>query len=575
MKLTRKFLLAIAILALALISWLWWNRYERVDMAAYVPADSLIFIEAQSLPNILNALTSTKSWRELAPVAGVKSDYGKYDWLTRLSAQTGIGPSDLVVLSRAQVAVTIMGFDAAEESSETLKITPRVALVCETHSSAWRVRAALEKLVGNFARQTYKTPSVERKEMDGTPYIIWHSPTDARRKIVSAIAGSVAVIGNDEQAVQACLAVRRGERPSLAGHDQLETMRARLNAKDALAFGYAPTGSAAKMVEIFAPAFVGQLTENPNIQSVLAVQLPILTNKLIGNAGWSARLVAGDIEDDYFLAPTDKVTSVLKDSLAAASVTESESSEVLPPDVDELSRYTFRDPALAWQGFYASLSTQVDIAQAQIITRALEALLKPYGIEEPRVFLSAVGQEISTVRLESNSETKLLVVSVRDAEVLRGQVRARLGSNARRLRVGDDEIIVSDDPERGAARFVGGFLILGDEEDVRHCLAARAAGRSLKDEERFKSAQTTFSSEPAFVTTLTKDHGAAISTVRYISRLNGSGDASVSDAELEKAQERRPYSVSETHYTGEGFMKITRSSFGQLGEIIARFTRDE
>ena len=117
----------------------------------------------------------------------------------------------------------------------------------------------------------------------------------------AAVDESVAVVGNDEAAVRACLEVRKGARPSLAGDEQLKEMRVRLGGGSALAFGYAPRGSAAKAVEVFAPAFVGGMSQEPHVQSVLATFLPQFINQTLGAAGWSARVEAGVLEDRYFL----------------------------------------------------------------------------------------------------------------------------------------------------------------------------------------------------------------------------------------------------------------------------------
>lgn len=576
MSLSRKIVIIMLVTALVAGVWLWWNRYEPVDMAAYVPADSLLYLEANSLPDVLSGIVSTDAYRVLAPAAGIKSDFGRIGWLSRLAAGTGIGPSDAVVLSRSQLAVCVLGFEAAEESSEVLKITPRVAMIAETHTSEWRARAAVEKLAGDFARKTYGSPVVERKTVDGVSFIIWRSPASPRRKIVTAVSGSVVIVGNDETTVQACLAVRRGERPSLAGSEGLETMRTQLGARASLAFGYAPPGSAARMVEIFAPVFVGQLTDNPQVQSALAVQLPILTTKILGGAGWSARLVDGSIEDRYFLAPAEKVAPILRASLIGASNAAAASGAFLPAGTFQTSRYTLRDPAAAWQGFYASLSSQVDVAQAHIIERALEALVKPYGIEQPHEFLNAVGAEIATARIESTSERKLLLVAVRDEAALRAQVRKRLGVKAHTMRVGEVEMLVSDDSERGAASFVGNYLIMGEEEDVRRCLAAHAGGATLQAEGKFKATGAGESTGPPFATTMIEDRRPAAAMVNYISVLGGGLRVGENGgANLEQALAHLPYSVSRTGFNGDGFIKMTHSSFGLFGELIARFAPAE
>ncbi|HEX8351659.1 MAG TPA: hypothetical protein VF611_01955, partial [Pyrinomonadaceae bacterium] len=165
----RRALVAILLLAFLVFAWLWFTRPRRADMAGYAPADSIVYFEAESLPEVFDAFTATDAWRELAPAAGVEARPGWKEWVPGLVSFTGLGPSDAVVLSRAQVAVSVLGFQAAEESDTTLKFSPRAALVAETHTSGWRVRAAVEKLVGDFARRSLGAPPLERKEVDGVP----------------------------------------------------------------------------------------------------------------------------------------------------------------------------------------------------------------------------------------------------------------------------------------------------------------------------------------------------------------------------------------------------------------------
>jgi hypothetical protein len=566
MLIVRRVLIAIFVLAAAAFAWLWWTRPAKVDMAAYVPADSIVYFEAGSLKEITNAVTSTDDWRELAPPAGAQADAGRRGWLTDLLSFTGAGPSD---------AVTVLGFDAAEESGETLRYTPRAALVAETQTSEWRVKSAVEKLVGDFARRSLGASGFERKEVEGATFYVWSAPSGERKRVVAAVSESVAVVGNDESVVRACLDVRRGARPSLASNEELKEMRARLRADTSLAFGFAPQGSAAKVVEVFAPAFVGGISQKANVQSVLATVLPQLINQTIGSAGWSARVVGGRIEDDYFLSLPGQMSERLRAPLAQGGAADFNSqtgaADFLPPDTHQFSLYNFRDPLTAWRGLDAALSAQVDVSRAMVITLALEALLKPYGIEQPREFLRACGPEVATARLEESSEGKVLVARVRDRAALDGQVRTYLGRGALAERVGDADVLVSKDAERGAAAFVGDYLLLGSEEDVRRSVGAHVEGRTLKGAEVFKVAAQNFFDEPPLALTLTDDRDSVRSTLSYFARRVGNQNAQTNQAALEEALARRAYSVSETRLTDGGFEKKTRSPFGLFGEVVTRF----
>ncbi|PYS97886.1 MAG: hypothetical protein DMF65_10695 [Acidobacteria bacterium] len=569
MRIIRGALIFICLLAAFVFAWLWWTRPVRVDMAAYVPADSIVYIEADSLQNIFDAVTSTDDWKELAPAAGVEIKRGSGDWLTSFMSFTGMGPSDAVVLSRAQIAVAVLGFEAVEESDGALNYKPRAALVAETHTSEWRVKSAVEKLVGDFARRSFGAGVVERKEVDGVPFFVWAEQGGEHRKIVAAVYESVVVVGKDESVVQACLDVRRGARPGLADNEQLKEMRVRLSSDGALAFGFAPQGSAAKVVEVFAPAFVGGVSQDTKVQSLLATVLPQMINQTLGSVGWSSRAAGGRIEDHYFLALPGDMQQRLQTPLAPSDTQGGGAAGLLPQETHQFTRYDFRSPEAAWRGLGAVLSTQVDVSRATLITLALEALLKPYGVEHPRDFLRACGAEVATATLDATSEGKVLVASVRDRDALLAQVRAHLGRAARTVRVGDAELLVSTDPELGAASFVGDYLVMGSEDDVRRCVAAHAARRTLQDTAAFKASAQNFFDGPTFALTLTDDRDSAHSVFNYLARR---GDAHASDqGALEDALARRGYSVGETRLADGGFEKKTRSAFGLFGEIVTRF----
>ncbi|HKG12539.1 MAG TPA: hypothetical protein VKB12_04350 [Pyrinomonadaceae bacterium] len=566
----RRALIVLLLLAAAAFVWLWLTRPEKVDMAAYVPADSIVYLEADSLPEIFDGVTSTDAWRELSGAAGVEVGRRQGGWLTDLVSFTGVGPSDAVVLSRAQVGVAVLGFEAAEESDTTLRFSPRAALVVETHTGEWRVRSAVEKLAGDFARRSFGAASVERKEVDGVQFVTWVSQSDARRKVVTAVNESEAVMGNDEAAVRACLDVRRGTRPSLAANEQLKEMRARLGGEGVLAFGFAPQGSAAKVVEIFAPAFVGGVSSESKLQSLLATVLPQLTSQTLGSVGWSARAAGGGVEDRYFLALPGDMARRLQAPLAPAAPRNTDIAALLPSETYQLTRYDLRSPEEAWRGLGAALSSQVDVSRATFITLALEALVKPYGVEHPREFLRACGTEVATAKLEAEGGRKLLIASVRDREVLAGEVRAKVGRGARTERVGDAELLISTDPDEGAAAFVGEYLLMGSEADVRRCLDARQRGRTLRDAAALKAAAQNFSDEQPFARTLTDEREATKTVLDYLGRRGVRRDAPKQGA-LEEALALRGYSASETRLADGGFEKRTRSAFGLLGEAVRRF----
>lgn len=555
---TRKALVAVALLALSAVVWVWWNRPRRVDMAAYVPADAVVYLEANSLPGIAEGLTSTAAWRELV-TPGAEKGWGWAGRLGRFAALTGVGSGEAVVLARAQVAVVVFGFKAEEAAgAASITFAPRVAVVAETHTGEWRARAAVEKLVGDFARHSFGEARVERRELDGVLAAVWAEADGSRRRIVVAVREGLAVVGNDEAVVRACLDVRRGARQSLAGNPQLEEMRARLEAGGALAFGFAPEGSAAKAVEVLAPALAGGAVEEPRLQSMMATLLPKVSAQLVKGVGWSARSAGGSVEDRYLVLLPGGMAGQLRGPLATVEAAPYAAAGLLPRDTYDATFYHFRNPEFAWRGLHAALSSHVDVTSAAFISLLLQSSLKSYDIEEPREFLRHVGSEVMTARLAEADEGKVLIVEMLDRGALRAHVLRQTGVRPEQL--DGAELFVARDPERAAAALVGNHLLLGAPADVRRCLAARQEGRTLREAAAFKglagAARTT-----AFAQSLTDDTEAALAVAASLSG---------------RTATRPPgafHSVAETRLNEVGIERRTVSAFGLFGELAARLGR--
>ena len=113
MKILRRAALVLLVIIIAGAVWIWWNRPGHADLTADVPADALVYLEADSLPAIADAITKTDAWQGLAPAAGIRAGAEQTGTLGKLMAWTGIGSAESLVLSRAQIAIVVLGFDAA------------------------------------------------------------------------------------------------------------------------------------------------------------------------------------------------------------------------------------------------------------------------------------------------------------------------------------------------------------------------------------------------------------------------------------------------------------------------------
>lgn len=538
--------------------WIWWSYPTQVDMASYVPSESILYLEVNNLPQIATGIVQTS--KVLSTGSELKSSLFHITWISRLARWTGIGTAEEVILARSQFAMVILALDATDDQP-TLRIRPTAALVIETHTSQRRMRPAIEKRIEELARRVYATSSLKRKTIDGMEFVEWVSQPDGR-SIVATFLDSVVIVGNDELAVQACVAARRGTRASLAGNKDLAAMRARLRGNSAAAFGYVSSDGLGKLLAFAAPLYIDRISTSSEAQRILAS----LADKLFQSAGWAASFEGGRVEDRYVISLPHEVAGNLREAFAPRLPTTSNAIRFVPADTYSSTQYNLRDPRLAWLGLNRALSSHVDILGAVLITPLLKAALSPYGIDDPDTFLGAIGPEIVTVRLDEGSTHSVLIVQPHDTAGLQKLVSQRLGTGVRRDFVAGYEMLVSSDESGLAASFADNELLIGPAALVGRCLLARSQQSTLDSVSSYKVASQNVSSPPPLAVTYTRDVQSAqeflsLISQRQVQLTNGT------PGPLPEI----PYAVSTTALTDEGFEKTTNSTFGLFAILAAQF----
>src|SRR5713226_4761013 len=94
---TRRVAILAAIIA-CLAFWLFWNRPRHANMAEYVPAESLAFVEVNDLPEFADGIVNTEAWKALSSPAGATLNFPYGRWLIGLARWTGIGSAETVLL---------------------------------------------------------------------------------------------------------------------------------------------------------------------------------------------------------------------------------------------------------------------------------------------------------------------------------------------------------------------------------------------------------------------------------------------------------------------------------------------
>jgi hypothetical protein len=552
----RRLLIFAALILAAAVIWLWWAKPGNVDMAAYAPADSLLYLETNRPFEVVETVAATDAWKAFAKATGDSANESKSHWLQSFVRWTGLGPAQSVALSRAQVALVVTDLGTTE-SGDTLKVTTEAAILIETHTGEARIKQPFEEALKTLAEKTYGRPTTRRVTINGVEFVEWIAP-NGDRQMVGTVTGSLAIIGTSERVVQDCLAVSHGQRPALKDDPELKRLRQQLAADKALSFGYVPSGSSARLLAVGIPLLLGRAPDS-DFQRLITTGAA----KVFGSLGWSSRPYLTGIEDRYLITLEPDALAHLKPNFRPTNVA-SKFESVVPRDAYSVTSYRFADPSAAWLSLKTAVSSQVDALSAAIFSALLKSSLLSYGIDEPETFLGAVEGELLTLRLDESVEHSILVAKVRNRSVLREMLIRKMSIKARPDSENSAEIFEDSAGDLGAS-LSPEFIVLGAPVEVRHYIEAAGTSAAGLDPERLKQMRFFAGSSSANVVTYTNDESRVRS---FFATLIAAKGATAKASSLEGAFAVLPYSVTETTLDSNGLERTTRSPLGQFSSLL-------
>jgi hypothetical protein len=566
-KLRKPLLLFLVVLLIGATGWVVWNRPRPVDMAAYVPAESVAYIEANDLARIADGLSHTDAWRQLAEPLGAPRELIPHPWLASVARWTGIGSSESVLLARSQFAVCFAP-PQATESGSTLTIKPPAALIIETHTSQSRMQSTIEKYVDQLARETYGPEVVViRKQLKGANLQEW-SPPDNSRRLVLSIVDTVAILGNDESIVMLCLDVHARRHKSLSEDDQFQLVRQSLTDTQAAVFAYVPKPGVKLVIQAWALSRAGNSAEAVSIAPLISNTFGNLIDSLV----WTSRFDNEGAEDHCLVSLTHGVTQQASSAISNQPLNTIDTL-LVPQNATSVSTYNLKDPKSFWSELNAVVSSHSDVVGAIASRPLLQGLLQPYGIRDADGFFAAIGPRLQIIRLDQNMPA-VLVAETFDQQSLKKIAAERLGANPRREQVGPAEMLVSPVDNWGVA-FLDKYFLSGPADEVRHCLEAKAAGGSIQRQSAFNRAQSSVDmTVPAFSINFADDRTAAISFVELFSKRERSAFSS-NAAAIQNGASSLKYSASVTTIRNDSLDWTARSSFGFVGSLLTMFAPEQ
>ena len=556
MKILRSLVVLICLaLVLALIA-LWWNRPVKVDMSDYVPADSLIYIEINSFTDLAKAIQETEAWQTTSTALGNHSK--PQGSLAFLAARSGIGPVEAVVSTRAQMALVVVGVNTAEKEN-SLRIKPEVALVVETHTAGWRIKSTVVKNLKRLAEFAYGSSTCTERTA-GADFVECVESSGSR-KLIGAIDGTVVIIANSDKAVQNCLEVRSGQRPSLHTDPELLIAKKSLGSDSALSFGYVSQANSAKLFSLGAPLLLGKAPGDQQLEQLLGNSAA----KILRGIAWASKATGGRIEDRYQISLEPEVTKRLEPAFEPTKSND-DFWKLVPDAFRSLTVYKSSDPQTAWFSLNSAAATKLDAMSSMLFASLLKAGLSGYGIENPRDVLGSMAPPVVTIR-PVLGDGSLLLARVKDQEQLRRSLTSDL------LREGKGQVLTGSqsEPDKNrefAAVFLDGFVILGKTENVAVYLAQLRNGEMITTDHSnvLRSLEQKHS---AAITTYTSERESLTTVVSALSLLNGHP---LSDAELVEVRKRlNKFNVSftESRLNSNGIERVSLSAFGQFGNLLA------
>ncbi|HSE98955.1 MAG TPA: hypothetical protein VLD57_11875 [Blastocatellia bacterium] len=573
--LTRKNIILASLalgVVLAATAFLTLRRPPRVDMARYLPASSLAFVEVDNLADLVSDLTDTRAWRELAPALGVSSQLAQIGFATDLISRTGLGPDEAVLAGRAQCAIAVTGIEAqtgAGEEGPYIHFRPRLALVAETHSSPESAARIVSERASILAARIYGDSITERTEIyHGARVLIFYG-ADPDRQFVAAASGTLVLAGNHISSVKSCLDAIGGREAPLSEDETLKRLRPALDPSVPV-FAFLTRTGIERLVEFGPALFAARFTTDPDRISSMANLFGHLsrqtTDGLLYSAGFENRMVV----ERYLTALRPEIAGALAEAMKPAPTAFFEMLGFVPHGVEDFTALSVERVGELPERVLKQTVPQLDLVAGVALREFVIEFRRQFGLEADESLADAIGNDILLVRFDQ-SQPVVMMARAKDREKLSKTISRYLGRDGAQVSTfqhNGTDISASSNEDRRAAAFVGDFVILGTTDQIKAMIDAQG-GDTLAKDERIGRA---FAARPlsASLMSYRPESSEAADMMLAIARLTRVSDGSreiLEQPRVRAAIEGVPPEYSFTEFRDYGIYTETRSAVGSFGLI--------
>jgi hypothetical protein len=571
--LTRKNLLiasSILIGGLIVAAFFILRRPPRVAMDRYVPANVLAFVEINSLADVVDGLTSTKAWRELAPVLGLSSQLRQVGLVTDLIGRTGLGPDEAVVAGRAQYAIAITGIESKAGETEEgayIHLKPNFALIVETHAKPETATRLVSERASLIAQKLYGESVVEHTDdYRGSRVLVFQGPEAARQLLVST-HGSVILVANQGDAMKSCLDTITGRARALAEDPTLKQMGPEVG-RDPSVFAYVTPLGIEKIVEL-SPVLIAGGDAEPESVSLVADLVAHLSQQADAGLLYASKFEAGGVTEKYFTVLRSQIAEALSQPLKSSAASFS-SLGMIPRSIEGLTLLNVERAGELPERVLKQLSPTMDLVAGVALREFVIGFRKQYGLEPSDSVGDAIGNEIALVNFGSG-QPRAMLIRVNDrarlAPVL-NKYLTRKGASVTAEKNDGTEVLVSSNDDRRAAAYAGDFLVLGTRDQIAMIVATYTKRDGIDGDQRLKQALSVNAPIVSYRPRV-EDAGKLLLAVSKLMRVTDGSPELLDRETARRALDRLPASISFTEFRGSGVYTESHSAVGNFGSIAS------
>lgn len=571
---------AFLVVALGVGAYFVLRRPPRVHMEKYIPGSALAFIEVANLSDVLDGITGTNAWSEIAPVLGMSSQLRQIGFAADLMGRTGLGPEEAVVAGRAQYAFALTSLETETgmgDEGAYLNFRPRFALVVETHSAP----DVAARLVGDrasiFAQRIYgESTRQETENYLGTELMIFRGPSP-ERQMIAASSGSTVLISNHAEAIKSCLDAINNRAPTLAENATLQQNRP-LIGSDAPVFAFVTQAGIETLSKMGPALFASRVSTDPENISATANLFGHLSKQAAIGFLYSSEFDSGGVVERYLTILHSEVGGPLADLLKPAPSANSESLKLVPAAIEDFTLLSVREPGDLPERVLKELSPRVDIVAGVALREVVLNFQKQLGLNPSDPASKAVGDEVTLIRFVEDGPMAMIVRVKDRAEMLPAVERylKQEGATISLAQHNATEIILSSNEDSRAAAFINNYLVLATHDQIIKIVDAGSNRKAIADDRRFTRV---FRERPPGTSIISyrpevKDVGEMMLALSRLTRASDGSRELLEHDRMRAALNRVIPSVSFTEFRDNGIYTETRSAIGNYS-LIASFISDE